>query len=166
LATFDLELLTNYTLSVHLTKEILPFFQGKKGETSVIFTIWNLGLAPVNFCPGYCASKAALHRFILVLREQMKDGGLNIKVCEGLPPAVRTELHDPDKQPYIQNGREIGMPMAEFVKETWEGLTMGKEQIPVGMTHLAFDSWEQERQRGFHATNEALKEVIQGFYDY
>lgn len=55
-----------------------------------------------------------------------------MKVVEILPPAVQTELHDEKHQPDIKNGRQIGMPLEDFLKESYDGLTDGKESIPVG----------------------------------
>lgn len=35
----------------------------------------------------------------------------------------------------IENGRQIGMPLADFVDETWAGLVQGSEngEFPIGM---------------------------------
>ncbi|KAL0261941.1 hypothetical protein SLS55_003376 [Diplodia seriata] len=165
LGTFDLELTTNYTSFIHLTKYLLPFLQKQHNPTSIIYTTSGLALAPINFCPNYCATKAALHHFVLVLREQMKDGGFaSLKVIEVFPPAVQTELHDADKQPYIENGRQLGMPLADFIAETWEGLANGREQIPVGTSKMSFEGWEQERQKAFLTTNQHMAGLLQGFY--
>ncbi|EKG10350.1 Short-chain dehydrogenase/reductase SDR [Macrophomina phaseolina MS6] len=167
LDTFDLELNTNYSSFVHLTKYFLAFLQKQSNPTSIIYTTSNLALAPISFCPNYCASKAALHHFILVLREQMKAGGFsNLKVVEVFPPAVQTELHDADKQPYIEHGRRIGMPLADFISETWDGLSSGKEQIPVGMSKISFEGWEQERQKAFLTANQQMDGMLQKFYAY
>lgn len=38
-----------------------------------------------------------------------------------------------------------------------EGLLAGKDQIPVGTSKIAFNSWEQERQRGFAKMTEVAK---------
>lgn len=54
---------------------------------------------PMLRSPGYGASKAALHHFILALRTQLRDGPGNAKVVESYPPAVQTELHDANHQP-------------------------------------------------------------------
>lgn len=111
-------------------------------------------------CPNYCASKAALHHFILVLREQLKNGPGNISVIEIFPPAVQTELHDAKHQPDIKNGGAIGMPLKDFVDETWAGLEAGKDQIAVGTSSRAFDTWEQDRQKGFHAMNAEIAKMM------
>jgi short-subunit dehydrogenase involved in D-alanine esterification of teichoic acids len=111
-------------------------------------------------CPNYCASKAALHHFILVLREQLKNGPGNIQVIEIFPPAVQTELHDEKHQPDIKNGGQIGMPLKDFTEATWAGLEAGKDQIPVGMSEGSFNGWEQERQKAFHGMNAHIAKMM------
>jgi len=143
-----LEFDTNYTSQLALTKYFLPFLMGKKEETSLVYTTSGLALIPLGRCANYCASKAALHHWILVLREQLR--GTNVKVIEVFPPAVQTELHDAKHQPDIENGRSIGMPLAEFTDEAYAGLAKGEEQIAIGMSKSAFDTWELERQKAFH----------------
>lgn len=95
-------------------------------------TTSNLGVIPMVRAPNYSASKAALHSFILVLREQLK--GSKVKIIEIYPPAVQSnigfldllsehfltfvaELHDEKHQPDIKNGRNIGMPLGDFTEE-------------------------------------------------
>lgn len=52
-----------------------------------------LGLVPMLRCPNYCATKAALHHLVLVLREQLKES--KIKIVEIFPPAVQSMLSSP-----------------------------------------------------------------------
>lgn len=49
-----------------------------------------LAFVPLIRCPNYCASKAALHHFVLSLRAQLKDS--KIKIIEIFPPAVQSAL--------------------------------------------------------------------------
>ena len=79
---------------------------------------------------NYCATKAALHQFILSLRVQLLETKIN--VVEIFPPAVQTELHDAKHQPDIKDGNKMGMPLDEFTKETYQALAGGYEQIPIG----------------------------------
>lgn len=105
------EIITNYTSQVMLTKAFLPFLmnRGGKGENAgILYTTSSLALVPMPHVPNYCATKAAMHSYILSLREQVKDKG--VKVIELLPPAVQTELHG-------EHGMHIGMPLAEFTDE-------------------------------------------------
>lgn len=131
LEALDQEWKTNYTAPLHLTKFLLPHLQKlartSGGQTSLVFTTSNLALVPMMRAANYSASKGALHNLILCLREQVKGSG--VKVIEVLPPAVQTELHDQKNQPDLVGGHEIGMPLAEFVRETFEGLDAGKDQI-------------------------------------
>ncbi|KAI8935414.1 hypothetical protein NX059_007994 [Plenodomus lindquistii] len=145
----EMEFKTNYTSYVHLTTAFIPFLQQQANETSLIYTTSGLALLPLPRCPNYCASKAALHHLILAVREQLRNGPGNIKVIEIYPPAVQTELHDAKHQPDIENGSEIGMPLAEFIDETWSKLVKGDEQIPVGFCAQAFDGFENKRQEMF-----------------
>ncbi|KAF2830319.1 NAD(P)-binding protein [Ophiobolus disseminans] len=150
LGLLEMEFRTNYLSYMHLTHAFTPFLQKREKQTSFIYTTSGLALLPLPRCPNYCASKAALHHMILVLREQLEAGPGNIKVIEIFPPAVQTELHDEKHQPDIKDGGSIGMPLEEFTDEAWKGLTEGKEQIPVGFVAKAFDAFENKRQEMFH----------------
>jgi short-subunit dehydrogenase involved in D-alanine esterification of teichoic acids len=149
LSVLELEFKTNYLSYMHLTTAFIPFLQKQEKETSFIYTTSGLALLPLPRCPNYCASKAALHHMILVLREQLRAGPGNIKVIEIFPPAVQTELHDEKHQPDIKDGRNIGMRLDEFTDAAWAGLTKGEEQIPVGFVAKAFDAFESKRQEMF-----------------
>jgi short-subunit dehydrogenase involved in D-alanine esterification of teichoic acids len=145
---------TNYLAPVHIIKTFLPFLQRQSAPTSLIFTTSGLALTPILRCGNYCASKAALHHLILVLREQLK--GSNVKVVEILPPAVQTELHDAKHQPDIKDGGSIGMPLGEFTEECWEGLVAGKEAVPVGTVKEQW-GWEEERSKRFGVMVKAMR---------
>ncbi|KAJ9641032.1 hypothetical protein H2201_002267 [Coniosporium apollinis] len=163
LDTINEEFNTNYISFIHLTVAFLPHLQKLQKETSLIYTTSGLALVPMLRCANYCASKAALHHFILVLREQMKTGPGNVKVIEIFPPAVQTELHDAKHQPDIKNGAKIGMPLEQFVEETWAGLDKGEDQIPIGMSKMAFEGFELDRQKAFHKAIEHMAEMMKQF---
>ena len=143
------EFVTNYLSFLALTKAFLPFLQAKGTESSLIYTTSGLALVPLTRCPNYCATKAALHHFILVLRRQLQAS--KIKVIEIFPPAVQTELHDEKHQPDIKNGRFIGMPLDEFTDEAYQGLVQGLDQIPVGRSKMSFNAFETKRQEIFNS---------------
>ncbi|KAN0113069.1 NAD(P)-binding protein [Hyaloscypha variabilis] len=153
LSVVDSELTTNYLSPLHLTKAFLPFLQSQSSPTSLIFTTSGLALTPIVRCGNYCASKAAMHHLILVLREQLKES--NVKVVEILPPAVQTELHDAKHQLDMKDGGKIGMPLEEFMAECWEGLVEGKEDVPVGMVRWQW-GWEEERRKRFGGMVKAM----------
>jgi len=150
------EVTVNYLSPLALTKEFVPFFYSKKDSpTSLMFTTSGLALVPMPRASNYSASKAALHHWLMCLREQLSES--NIKVLEILPPAVQTELHDAKHQPDVVNGHLIGMPLKQYTDETIEELFQGKDQIANGPFKNAFDSWEQQRQAEFKRLVEQQK---------
>ncbi|MCJ1290870.1 hypothetical protein MMC34_002412 [Xylographa carneopallida] len=154
MSSIQTEFTTNYLSYLALTKGFLPFLMSKDGESSIIFTTSGLALVPMLRCANYCASKAALHHWILVLREQLKDS--KVKIIELFPPAVQTELHDAKHQPDIKNGSQIGMPLADFTNEAYAGLAAGDEQVAVGSSKQSFDTWEAQRQKAFRGMIKAM----------
>lgn len=109
------EFTVNYLSPVALTKSFLPYLIKKKSATSMIYTTSGLAIIPMPRCLNYCASKAAMHHFLLSLRVQLKD--TSVRAIELLPPGVQTELHDAKHQPDIKDGHKIGMPLAQFTDE-------------------------------------------------
>jgi short-subunit dehydrogenase involved in D-alanine esterification of teichoic acids len=143
------EFTTNYLSYLALTKAFLPFLQAKNAKSSLIYTSSALALVPSTKCPNYCASKAALHHFVLCLRRQLR--GSQIKVIEIIPPAVQTELHDEKHQPDIKDGHLMGMPLDEFTDEAYRGLIEGLDQIPVGVAKMIVGAFETKRQEIFNS---------------
>lgn len=78
--------------------------------------------------PAYSASKAALDAFIQCIRENLRN--TNVNVLHISPPLVQTELHDFESGPKV--GRKMGIPVEDFVAETWEELKQGKKDVYVG----------------------------------
>ncbi|KAL8798659.1 MAG: hypothetical protein Q9182_006492 [Xanthomendoza sp. 2 TL-2023] len=146
--TVELEFKTNYLSYLALTKAFLPFLQSKQQESALMFTTSGLALVPMMRCANYCASKAALHHWILVLRKQLGDS--KVKVVELFPPAVQTELHDEKHQPEIKNGGQIGMPLDQFTDEAYAGLAAGKEEVVVGDAAGWYNAFEAQRQEVFN----------------
>ncbi|KAI5845640.1 hypothetical protein DFP73DRAFT_624286 [Morchella snyderi] len=139
----------NYTAHIYLTHAFLPFLLGKSSEqqrAALIYVSSGLALIPLSRCPNYCASKAALHHFALGLRAHLE--GTGVQVLEVIRPAVQTELHNKEYQPDIENGGEIGMPLADFVDETWARLVTGSEdgEFPIGQARVAHQDMEPVRR--------------------
>ena len=160
--TVDLDLVmteytTNYLAYIHIAMAFLPYLQerSKRSPTGIAFTTSGLALTPMLRCPNYCASKAALHHWILTFREQLKQASSNVKCIEIIPPAVQTELHDEKHQPDMKNGRSIGMPLDEFTEKAWAQLVEGADQVPVGMAASPFQpgGFEHTRQQIFQKMN-------------
>lgn len=160
---FDQEFLTNYTAAVRLTKAFLPHLQKQPHQTALAYTTSQMALVPMLRSPGYGASKAALHHFILALRAQLREGPGDVRVVEVYPPAVQTELHDAKHQPDLKDGHLIGMPLAEFTEETWTALVEGKDQIAVGSAKEIYDAFEGRRQVAYGNLTEALNVALKQF---
>ncbi|KAI9802527.1 MAG: hypothetical protein M1833_001599 [Piccolia ochrophora] len=158
LSVIEEEFNTNYISYIHLLTAFLPFFQEKKSQSAMVFTSSGLGLVPMVRCPNYCATKAALHQFVLTLREQLKE--YPIKIMEIMPPSVRTELHDEKHQPDIKKGREIGMPLDEFIEGAYQGLVAGQNDIPVGLAQDWYQAFEPQRQQKFREATETMSKMM------
>ncbi|KAK6340945.1 hypothetical protein TWF696_009258 [Orbilia brochopaga] len=139
------EVTVNYLSYVHLTTAFLPFLQ-KKESAALVYVGSVVGLVPFARCLNYCATKAALHQFVLSLRNQLKDSA--VQVLEILPPAVQTELHDEIHQPDIKDGGKLGMPIDEFTEETWKALVTGNEhnEFPIGFGKVVYEAIETPRR--------------------
>lgn len=161
LSSLDMELTTNYTSAVHLTTAILPHLTAQS-QSHVIFVSATLALVPsLTRTPNYNASKAALHTFIINLRQQLKEAGQgSLRVVEVFPPAVQTELHDAKHQPDLIDGGSIGMPLDAYIEKMYEGLGRGEDQFAIGHGEdlLREGGWEDQRTKMFQAQNAAIRE--------
>ena len=89
LDAIETEFTTNYLAYVHLTKAFLPFLLASPEHKKAIVYVGSvLGLVPLLRCPNYSATKAALHSFALVLRQQLRK--THVKIMEIMPPAVQS----------------------------------------------------------------------------
>ncbi|RYP93211.1 hypothetical protein DL770_000686 [Monosporascus sp. CRB-9-2] len=168
LGVFGEELTTNYLSFVHLATAFLPHLQrlGREKETHLVFVGASLALVPSLLrTPGYNASKAALHSWITAVRQQLKEGGHNVRLVEVLPPAVQTELHDTKHQPDMQNGGELGMPLQPFIERMYAGLEKGDELFAIGPAEawLAEGGFEAERQKLFQQQHVVVTASLQKF---
>ena len=125
--TVDLEFKTNYLSYIALTKELIPFLKSKSRDTALIYISSGLALVPLPPRSNYCATKAALHQWIMSLRTSLQP--TKIKVIEIYPPAVQTELHDEKHQPDIKNGRQMGMPLEDFTAEVRRGQLLSSYKL-------------------------------------
>ncbi|EMT74697.1 hypothetical protein NOF04DRAFT_17907 [Fusarium oxysporum II5] len=159
------ELTTNYTSVVHLTAAFLPHLQ-KELHGSIVYINATLGLIPaMSRTPNYNASKAALHAFVLDIRYQLRDSGCPLHIVEVFPPAVQTELHDERHQPDLVHGMEIGMPLAEFIEQMYDGLAKGSDQFAIGLGEDLFKEGGWEFQRG-QMCDEARELLNYALVDY
>lgn len=128
LASFHREITINFSAQVALVHAALPHLLKQSSRTGLIFTGTQVSLVPIFSMPSYSTSKAALESFIFCLRAQLRD--TNVSVQQISPGPVQTELHE------AHSGKEasqkFGMPLADFVNESWAGLVEGKADIYSG----------------------------------
>ncbi|KIH88356.1 short-chain dehydrogenase/oxidoreductase [Sporothrix brasiliensis 5110] len=171
LAMVELELRTNYTAYVYLVTAFLPHLQAltKSGtKAHLIFISATLGLVPsLVRTPNYNASKAALHSFITTMRQQQIDAGFGeLRVVEVFPPAVQTELHDTVHQPDLENGGQLGMPLAAFTNELVTKLAEDpKLWVGIGPaeTLISEGGLEDQRQKLFESQQVHIKAALSKF---
>lgn len=154
LSNIDQEVIVNYLSYVHLSMAFLPHLQSlAPNPTYMIYISSGLALLPALVrSANYCATKAALHSYLLGLRTQLQvsEKSKNVSIVEVFPPAVQTELHSTFNQPDLVNGEELGIPLEQFTNELLDGLGQRKDQIPVGSAAAAFapNGFETIRQNG------------------
>ncbi|KAL1606314.1 hypothetical protein SLS60_003716 [Paraconiothyrium brasiliense] len=128
LSQFNEEITTNFTSFVALTHAFLPHLLESANPTGLIYTGTHISLVPASTMPAYSASKAALDAFIQCIREQLRN--TKVEVVHISPPLVQTELHDFEMG--AETGRKMGVPVEEFVAETWTELKEGQRDIYIG----------------------------------
>ncbi|KAH6884417.1 hypothetical protein B0T10DRAFT_493171 [Thelonectria olida] len=165
LSQLDAEVTTNYTSAVHLTAAFLPHLNAQQ-QGHLVYISATLGLVPGMIrTPNYNASKAALHSFIMAVRQQLKDAQLKTRIVEVFPPAVQTELHDEHHQPDLKNGGQIGMPLDAYTEAMFKELEKGHEQFAIGPGEalLADGGWEDQRSKLFQIQQVAIKQSLSKF---
>lgn len=152
LGVFHTEIATNFSRLVDLSIKFLPHLLRKPHPTALVVTGTLLALIPAVTVPAYSASKAALNAFMMCLRRQHQ--GASTRIIEVWPPATQStssfllpmllsvygrtdslmyslpaELHD-----YMGEkvGRNLGMPVQDFVDQAYDQLVAGADQVIVG----------------------------------
>ncbi len=108
--------------------ELTALFIGalmKKPAAAIINVSSGLGFMPMPSTPVYCATKAAIHTYSLVLRQQLKD--TPVKVFEVVPPMVDTDLNKAGRDAARVKFR--GISVAEYVPTVIKGLKNDVETI-------------------------------------
>jgi NADP-dependent 3-hydroxy acid dehydrogenase YdfG len=94
---------TNVTGLVALTQAVFPHMASqKKGRIVNVGSI--VGVVPIPFGAGYCASKAAVHMLSDVMRMELKAFGIDVVVVQ--PGGVRSSIADGASIGIERYGRE------------------------------------------------------------
>jgi uncharacterized oxidoreductase len=101
---------TNLLGPVRVTSAFIEHLK-KQEDAVVAYTTSGLAFTPLARSAVYCATKAAVHSYILSQRYVLK--GTSVKVLEIPPPYVQTELGGPQ-----QAVDPRAMPLKEYIDET------------------------------------------------
>jgi uncharacterized oxidoreductase len=118
------EIAINFIAVVELTGLFIGHLM-QRPSASIINVSSGLGFMPMPATPVYCATKAAVHTYSLVLRQQLKD--TSVKVIEIVPPMVDTDLNKEGRDAAHMEYR--GISVAEYMPTIIQGLKKDEETI-------------------------------------
>jgi uncharacterized oxidoreductase len=118
------EIAINFTSVVELTALFIRHLIGRPAA-AVINISSALGLMPMINTPIYSATKAAIHTYSLVLRQQLKD--TSVKVIEIVPPMVDTGLNKEGRDDAEMEFR--GISLSEYIPTVIKGLENDADMI-------------------------------------
>ncbi len=118
------EIATNFVSMVELTALFIGHLMSRP-SAAVINVSSGLAFMPMLNMPLYCATKAAIHTYSLVLRQQLKD--TSVKVIEIVPPMVDTDLNREGRDRVQLKFR--GISLSEYIPTVIKGLENDDEMI-------------------------------------
>ena len=121
------EIAVNFVAVVELTALFVEQLLSRP-SAAIINVSSGLAFMPMSSAPIYCATKAAIHTYSLVLRHQLKD--TPVEVVEIAPPMVDTNLNKAGRDASGRGYR--GISVAEYIPSVIEGLENGSDTILSG----------------------------------
>ena len=121
------EIAINFTGLVELTALFISHLL-KRPSAAIVNVSSGLGFMPMPLTPVYSATKAAVHTYSLVLRQQLKD--TPVKVFEVVPPMVDTDLNKEGREASRVQYR--GISVAEYIPAVIKGLENDVDTIFYG----------------------------------
>ena len=118
------EITVNLVAPVELTSLFISHLM-KRPSAAIINISSGLAFMPVLNTPIYNATKAAIHTYSLVLRQQLKDK--SVKVVEIVPPMVDTDLNKEGRD--AAHAKFRGISLAEYMPTVIDGLRNDVETI-------------------------------------
>jgi uncharacterized oxidoreductase len=118
------EIAINFVSTVELTALFIGHLL-KRPSAAIINVSSGLGLMPMLNTPVYSATKAAIHTYTLVLRQQLI--GTSVKVIEVVPPMVDTDLNKEGRDAVHIKFR--GISLSEYIPTVLKGLEDDAEMI-------------------------------------
>jgi uncharacterized oxidoreductase len=121
------EIAINFVSVVELTALFIGHLMSKP-SAAVINVSSGLGFMPMLNTPVYSATKAAIHTYTLVLRQQLRD--TSVRVIEIVPPMVDTGLNREGRDAAHLKFR--GISLSEYIPTVIRGLENDAEMIFYG----------------------------------
>jgi uncharacterized oxidoreductase len=121
------EIAINFVAVVELTSLFIDHLM-KRPDSAIVNVSSGLGFNPMPATPIYNATKAAIHTYSLVLRQQLK--GTSVKILEIVPPMVDTDLNKEGRDAAHVKYRGIGLQ--EYIPTVVRGLENNAETIFYG----------------------------------
>ena len=121
------EIAINFASVVELTALFIGHLM-KRPSAAIINVSSGLGFMPMLDTPVYSATKAAIHTYTLVLRQQLKD--TSVKVIEIVPPMVDTDLNKEGRDAAHIKFR--GISLSEYIPTIIRGLEKDADIIFYG----------------------------------
>jgi uncharacterized oxidoreductase len=121
------EIAVNFVGTVELTSLLIGHLM-KQPAAAVVNVTSGLAFAPMLSTPIYSATKAAVHTYTLVLRQQLKD--TSVKVVEIVPPMVDTDLNRAGRDAVQLKFR--GISLVEYIPTVVAGLKSDSDTIFFG----------------------------------
>ncbi|ESZ99287.1 hypothetical protein SBOR_0328 [Sclerotinia borealis F-4128] len=153
------EINSNLTAPVLLTQLFVPhlFSLASAGKhANLLLTSSSLAFFPMAFYPVYCPTKAAIHSFLVILRQQLSFASeaaqKHFSVVEIVPPYTDTGLDSEHRElvDQMQGGSAKAfkpMPLGEYMEKVFESLNEVdaegklKKEVGVGFGQMGVDTW-------------------------
>ena len=118
------EIAINFVSVVELTALFIGHLM-KRPSAAIINVSSGLGFMPMQSTPVYSATKAAIHTYTLVLRQQLRD--TSVRVIEIVPTMVDTGLNREGRDDAHLKYRGVSLP--EYIPTVISGLENDVEMI-------------------------------------
>lgn len=146
------EINTNFTAVVLLAQAFMPHLlkiASQQKHAAFLATSSGLAFSPSPMAPVYCATKAALHSFLVSVRQQVaqhEDTNVYqyLSICEIVPPMVETDII---KSLTGAKTPAAALTLEDYMNDAMSKLDAGEEggklkkEIATGSAQFRLDAW-------------------------
>lgn len=133
------EINTNYVGPLILARYFADHLQTLKRETHFLVTSSALAYVPMAVFPVYCSTKAAIHSFLIGLRDSLID--TNVSVIEIVAPYVRTDLDAANRFDKVATPMELDVFTDEILKSFEEKPAKEIKEVGAGWANNIVTAW-------------------------